>query len=61
MFKGTLKPNTYFATLQLVEKLAKLAKEKTILELQNTTFSSLFTKKEMKKYWETLGTRRATR
>lgn len=43
MFKGTLNINTYFATLEFVDKLTTMVKEHTIEELQRMSFEEFLT------------------
>lgn len=53
MFRGTLKLNTFIATLQMVNNLVICAKEKTdIEELRSVTWESLLTTKQLEKYWD---------
>lgn len=51
-FKGTLNVDTLLATLQLVNNMAIVAKEKTLSELQNIKFEYFLTTRYQKRYWE---------
>ena len=52
MFKGTLKFETFLATLQLVDTLSRFSKEKSIEELTKINFEDLLTTENLKDYWE---------
>ena len=43
MFRGTLNYNTYAAILEFVDSIVRVAKEKTISELQQLEFESILT------------------
>lgn len=51
-FKGTLNVNTILATLQLVNNMVIVAKNKSLSEIQNMRFEDFLTTKYQKKYWE---------
>lgn len=51
-FKGTLNVDTILATLQLVNNMAIIAKNKSLSEIQNMSFEDFLTTKYQKKYWE---------
>lgn len=59
IFRGTLKVNTYLATLQFVNKLCDLVIDKTLTELDAMTIEEIkaeyFTDTELKKYMEERG------
>lgn len=50
-FKGTLNVDTLLATLQLVNNMAIMAKEKPLSELQNMKFEDFLTTKYQRSYW----------
>lgn len=54
LFKGTLKTETFFASLQLLYNMARIAKTKSIKDIENMKFKDLiengFFKKELKNY-----------
>ena len=52
MFRGTLKYNTFIATLNLVYNIVMTARFKTTTDIQNMEFEDLLTTKRMKRYWE---------
>ena len=52
MFRGTLKYNTFIATLNLVHNIVMTARFKTTTDIQNMEFEDLLTTKRMKRYWE---------
>lgn len=51
MFRGTMNLNTFFATLEFVDNIARIAKNKTLLEIQSISFDELLTK-TAKSYYE---------
>ena len=52
MFRGTLKMETFFATLQLVDTIVRYVKEHTTNEIQSLQFTELLVTDELKSYWE---------
>ena len=52
MFRGTLKSETFFATLQLVDTIVRYVKEHTNADIQSLNFEDLLITDEMKSYWE---------
>lgn len=52
IFRGTLKWNSFIATIQFCYNVVTYAKYKTISELQNMCFEDLITTPELKQYWE---------
>ena len=52
MFRGTLKSETFFATLQLVDTIVKYVKEHTNNDIQSLEFADLLVTDELKSYWE---------
>lgn len=52
MFRGTLKSETFFATLQLVDTIVRYVKEHTNANIQSLNFEDLLVTDEMKSYWE---------
>ena len=57
MFRGTLNPNSFFATLEMVDNIVTKAKYCTKEELENMTFEDLLTTDRLKAYWETVKNR----
>lgn len=51
MFRGTLKWNTFIATIQLCYNLVQTAKNKPVNEIQTMKFEELINTPELKKYW----------
>lgn len=52
MFRGTLKSETFFATLQLVDTIVRYVKEHTNADIQSLNFEDLLITDELKTYWE---------
>lgn len=52
MFRGTLKYNTFIATLQFCQNLVMTAKNKTVAEIQSMQFEDLINTPELTQYWE---------
>lgn len=52
MFRGTLKLNTFIATLQFCYNLAMFAKNMTMEEVSNMQFEEFIDTPELKQYWE---------
>lgn len=52
MFRGTLKSETFFATLQLVDTIVRYVKEHTNADIQSLNFEDLLITDELKSYWE---------
>lgn len=52
MFRGTLKSETFFATLQLVDTIVRYVKEHTNNDIQSLQFIDLLITDELKTYWE---------
>ena len=52
MFRGTLKSETFFATLQLVDTIVRYVKEHTNNDIQSLQFTDLLVTDELKSYWE---------
>ena len=52
MFKGTLNVNTILATLQLVNNIVIVAKNKKMAEIKNMKWEDFLTTKYQKMYWE---------
>lgn len=52
MFRGTLKSETFFATLQLVDTIVKYVKDHTNNDIQSLEFADLLVTDELKSYWE---------
>ena len=52
IFRGTLKYNTFIATLNLVYNIVMTARFKTTTDIQNMEFEDLLTTKRMKRYWD---------
>ena len=52
MFRGTLKSETFFATLQLVDTIVRYVKEHTNNDIQSLQFTDLLITDELKSYWE---------
>ena len=52
MFRGTLKSETFFATLQLVDTIVRYVKEHTNNDIQSLEFTELLVTDELKTYWE---------
>lgn len=52
MFRGTLKSETFFATLQLVDTVVRYVKDHTNSDIQNLQFTDLLVTDELKSYWE---------
>lgn len=52
MFRGTLKSETFFATLQLVDTIVRYVKDHTNNDIQNLQFTDLLVTDELKAYWE---------
>ena len=52
MFRGTLKSETFFATLQLVDTIVRYVKEHTNNDIQSLEFTDLLITDELKTYWE---------
>lgn len=61
IFRGTLKYNTYIATLQMVNNIMLTARYKTAEYIANMSFEELLTTKRLKKYWEEAQARLAPR
>lgn len=51
MFRGTLKWNTFIATLQFCQNLVMTAKYKTVAEIQTMSFEDLINTPELEQYW----------
>lgn len=51
MFRGTLKTNTFIATLQLVEAICSTALNRTVEEIQCMSFEDLLNFDECRSYW----------
>lgn len=51
-FKGTLKYNTYIATLQFVKRIVKISKNTDLMQIQNITWDDIISnpEKELKQY-----------
>ena len=52
MFRGTLKSETFFATLQLVDTIVRYVKDHTNNDIQSLQFTDLLVTDELKSYWE---------
>lgn len=52
MFRGTLKSETFFATLQLVDTIVRYVKDHTNNDIQSLQFTDLLITDELKSYWE---------
>lgn len=52
MFRGTLNIETFFATLELVDNIVRVCKDKTTNEIQSMEFEELLTTDTLKTYWE---------
>lgn len=52
MFRGTLKSETFFATLQLVDTIVRYVKDHTNNDIQSLEFTDLLVTDELKTYWE---------
>ena len=52
MFRGTLKSETFFATLQLVDTIVRYVKDHTNNDIQSLQFTDLLITDESKSYWE---------
>ena len=52
MFRGTLKYNTFIATLQFCQNLVMTAKTKSVAEIQSIQFTDLINTPELEQYWE---------
>ena len=52
MFRGTLKYNTFIATLQFCQNLIMTAKTKSVAEIQSMQFTDLINTPELEQYWE---------
>ena len=52
MFRGTLKSETFFATLQLVDTIVRYVKDHTNNDIQSLQFTDLLVTDELKTYWE---------
>lgn len=52
MFRGTLKSETFFATLQLVDTIIRYVKEHSNNDIQSLEFTDLLVTDELKSYWE---------
>lgn len=55
IFRGTLKYDTFIATLEFVDNLARVAKGATMLTLDKITFADIIkhnNRENLKKYWE---------
>lgn len=52
MFRGTLKSETFFATLQLVDTIVRYVKDHTTNDIQSLDFAELLVTDELKSYWE---------
>lgn len=52
MFRGTLKWNTFIATIQLCNNMVVYAKYHTIADIQNMSWETLINTDELKQYWE---------
>lgn len=52
MFRGTLKYNTFIATLQFCQNLVMTAKNKSVAEIQAIPFEDLINTPELEQYWE---------
>lgn len=52
MFRGTLKSETFFATLQLVDTIVRYVKDHTNNDIQSLEFTDLLITDELKTYWE---------
>ena len=52
MFRGTLKSETFFATLQLVDTIVRYVKDHTNSDIQNLQFTDLLVTDELKSYWD---------
>lgn len=52
MFRGTLKSETFFATLQLVDTIVRYVKEHSNNDIQSLEFTELLVTDELKSYWE---------
>lgn len=64
MFKGTLNSNTFKATVQLLNNLIEITKDKSIKEVMNLTFADVVNYKEyaeLNKYMEERAERRRVR
>lgn len=58
IFKGTLNPETFLATLQLCQKLVCVSKyAQSVEELQNLKFEDLLWTDELKNYWQRVAKR----
>ena len=52
MFRGTLKYNTFIATLQFCQNLIMTAKTKSVADIQSMQFTDLINTPELEQYWE---------
>lgn len=52
MFRGTMNIETFFATMELVDNIVKLCKDKTTNEIQTMNFEDLLTTDRLLKYWD---------
>lgn len=52
MFRGTLKVNTFMATLEICNNLIVASKYRSIEELQSMEWEDLLTSQNLKDYWE---------
>ena len=59
MFRGTLKSETFFATLQLVDTIVRYVKDHTNNDIQALNFEDLLVTDELVNYWERVKNRRA--
>ena len=59
MFRGTLKSETFFATLQLVDIIVRYVKDHTNNDIQALNFEDLLVTDELVNYWERVKNRRA--
>lgn len=51
MFRGTLKYNTFIATLQFCQNLVMTAKNKSVADIQSMQFEDLINTPELEQYW----------
>jgi hypothetical protein len=57
MFRGTMNIETFFATMELVDNIVKLCKDKTTNEIQTMNFEDLLTTDRLLKYWDRVKSR----
>lgn len=58
VFKSTLNPNSFFASLELVNNICTFAKTKTISQVNEMRWEDLLCSDNLKEYWERVKNRR---